>query len=99
MSLADTMGNRLACMFAVPLLIAGSLAAQTTPDYPTNDSQDTGGCGGAYGASDPNCQQNLQNSGRYGNYGNYGNSGNNGSNVQIQAPQNDIEYVDSAGQL
>ncbi len=86
------MGNRLARIFAVPLLIAGSLAAQTTQGYPTGNGQDTG-CTGAYGASDPNCQQNGQNSAGYGTYGNTG------SNSQSQAPQSDVEYVDSAGQL
>jgi protein involved in polysaccharide export with SLBB domain len=86
------MGIRLVRIFAVPLLVASSLAAQTTQGYPTNNGQDTG-CAGAYGTNDPNCQQNLQNSGGYRNYGNYP------SNSQMQAPQTEVEYVDSAGQV
>lgn len=86
------MGIRLARIFAVPLLVAGSLAAQTTQGYPTNNGQDTG-CSGAYGTNDPNCQQNVQNPGGYSNYGN------SGANPQTQAPHSEVEYVDSAGQL
>ena len=91
--LQNSMGNRLACIFAVPLLIAGSLAAQTTQGSSTGNGQDSG-CNGAYAANDPNCQQNGQYSG-----GRYGSFGNNGIDSQTQSPQDETQYVDSAGQV
>ena len=89
------MGNRLFCIFAVPLLIAGSLAAQTTQGNPTGNAQDSG-CNSAYSANDPNCQQNqnVQNSTGYNSYGN-----NAANQQQVQAPQSEVQYVDSAGQV
>jgi protein involved in polysaccharide export with SLBB domain len=86
------MGNRLACILAVSLiLISGSLVAQTTEGTSTGNGQDSG-CYGASAANDPNCQQNS--GGRYGSYGNTG------VNPQMQqGPQSDTQYIDSAGEL
>src|SRR5450631_1064980 len=56
--LRNSMGNRLACIFAVPLLIAGSLAAQQTSQGSSTGNGQDSGCSGAYGVNDPNCQQN-----------------------------------------
>ncbi len=89
------MGNRLSCIFALPLLIAVSLAGQTTQtnqDTSPGYGQDTG-CSGAY-ANDPNCQRNGQYPG--GNYGSYGNGGMN--SPTMRSPQDEVLYVDSAGQ-
>jgi protein involved in polysaccharide export with SLBB domain len=89
------MGNRLACIFAVPLLIAGSLAAQQTSQGSSTGNGQDSGCSGAYGVNDPNCQQNGQYQG--GRYGAYGNGG---LNSQMpQGPQDETQYVDSAGQV
>jgi protein involved in polysaccharide export with SLBB domain len=90
------MGNRLACIVAVPLLlIAGSLAAQTTEGTSSTGNGQENGCYGANAANDPNCQQN----GQY--LGGRNNPYANGSvNPQgMQAPQDEVQYVDSAGQV
>src|SRR6476620_6990798 len=94
--LRNSMGNRLSCIFALPLLIAVSLAGQTTQtnqDTSPGYGQDTG-CSGVY-ANDPNCQRNGQYPG--GNYGSYGNGGMN--SPTMRSPQDEVLYVDSAGQL
>lgn len=90
------MGNRLACLFAVPLILVSCavFAQSTTDSYP--GSGQNSNCSGTSSMNDPNCQQPPpQDTTRRDNLSGSGAT----TNGMPSNQQGDGTYVDSAGQI